>query len=164
MNRITLRILVLLMLGLCTLPLMAVERPGRLGIGFSNQLKTDLPALSFKIQRSRSFAFGAMLGLSTDDNSGGLGAGVKIYRILFDEPQLNFYTSLLGAFLKDNNGINTSESGFQFDLTLGSEFSFVGLQSLGFSVEFGLSMNKINDFVVETTAGGLVIAAVHFYL
>lgn len=164
MNRTTLRFLVLSALFLMTSSVFAVERRGRLGVGFSNQLQNELPAVSFKIQRSRSFAFGALLGLSTDDNDGGLGAGIKLYRILFDEPQLNFYTSLLGAYLRDNNGANASQSGFQFDLTLGSEFSFVGLQSLGFSVEFGVSMNKMNDFVVETTAGGLVVAAVHFYL
>lgn len=164
MNRSTLRIFAVLVLCLCALPSFALERKGRLGLGFSNQLQTDLPALSFKIQRSRSFAFGAMLGVSTDDNDGGMGAGIKIYRIIFDEPLLNFYTSLLAAYLKDNNGPNTSQSGFQFDATLGSEFSFERLQSLGFSVDFGVSMNKLNDFVVETTASGLVIAAVHFYL
>jgi len=164
MGQTTLRILVFIMMSLSVMPTYAVDRPGRLGLGFSNQLQTDLPAISFKIQRSRSFAFGALVGLSTDDNDGGLGAGVKLYRILFDEPQLNFYTSLLGAFLKENNGPSASDTGFQIDLTFGSEFSFVGLQSLGFTVEFGLSMNKMDDFVIETTAGGLFIAAVHFYL
>ena len=164
MGQTTLRILILFFMSLTIMSAHAVDRPGRLGLGFSNQLQTDLPAISFKIQRSRAFAFGAMVGLSTDDNDGGLGAGVKLYRILFDEPQLNFYTSLLGAFLKENNGSASSDTGFQVDLTFGSEFSFVGLNSLGFTVEFGLSMNKMDDFVVETTAGGLVIAAVHFYL
>lgn len=164
MNRTTLRFLTVISLLVMTTSAFAVERRGRLGIGFSNQLQNELPAISFKIQRSRSFAFGALLGVSTDDNDGGLGAGIKLYRILFDEPQLNFYTSLLGAYLRNNNGANASQSGFQFDITLGSEFSLVGLQSLGFSVEFGVSMNKLNDFVVETTAGGLIVAAVHFYL
>ncbi len=148
----------------CAAPAHSFERRGRLGIGFTNQLIIDVPAVSFKIQRSRSFAFGGLLGVSTDSNDGGLGAGIKLYRILFDEPQLNFYTSFLGAYIKDKNGANANRSGFQFDLTFGSEFSLVGLQSLGFSIDFGLSMNKLDDFVVETTSGGLVVAAVHFYL
>jgi hypothetical protein len=165
MDRITHRILCLFLLVVIFSPsVQALERRGRLGLGFNNQLATDLPALSFKLQRSRSFAFGGMVGLSTDDHNGGMGAGLKIYRILFDEPQLNFYTSLMGGYLKDKNGPGSSRTGFQFDLTLGSEFSFAGLQSLGFSLEFGVSMNKLDDFVVETTAGGMIIAAVHFYL
>lgn len=145
-------------------PTHAIERRGRLGVGFSNQLMIDAPAISFKIQKSRSFSFGGLLGLSTDSDNGGFGAGLKFHKILFDEPQLNFYSSLLGAYIKDNSALNDGRSGFQFDLTLGTEFSFVGLQSLAFSLEFGLSMHKLNEFVIETTSGGLVVAAVHFYL
>ena len=165
MKHLMLRTLALLFVFLAfAAPAHSFERRGRLGVGFSNQLMIDVPAVSFKIQRSRSFAFGGILGVSTDSNDGGVGAGLKVFKILFDEPQLNFYSSLLGAYIKDKNGTASDVSGFQFDLTLGSEFSFVGLQSLGFSIDFGVSMNKLDDFVVETTAGGLVIAAVHFYL
>jgi len=59
---------------------------------------------------------------------------------------------------------NSSESGFQVDVTLGSEFSFRGLESLGFSLEFGVSLNKLSDFVVETVGNNYLVSAVHFYL
>tara|TARA_R110000868_G_scaffold64597_2_gene194054 strand:+ start:26520 stop:27023 length:504 start_codon:yes stop_codon:yes gene_type:complete len=165
MNGTTLRILSMtLVFILACAPGHSMERRGRLGVGFSNQFVTQIPALSFKIQRSRSFSFGGMLGLNTDSQDGGFGAGLKLYRILFDEPQLNFYSSILGAYIKDSDGNRDSRSGFQFDVTLGTEFSFVGLQSLGFSLDFGLSMHKLDEFVIETTTSGLVVAAVHFYL
>ncbi len=143
----------------------ATDNEGRLGIGSSNQLINSLPALSFKLQKTRSLAFGALLGVDTDSDNGGWGAGVKLYRLLFEEPNLNFFAAILGALHNQNQGKSLdSKSGFQFDLTLGSEFHFSGLSSLGFSVEFGISFNKIDDFVIQTVGEHLVSAAVHFYL
>lgn len=140
-----------------------MDQRGRLGVGVTQQLKNDLPAISFKLQKSESFAMGGVLGISTSDEKGGYGAGLKFYRIMFDEPQLNFYSSVMGAMIKKQT-TSKEESGFQFDFTLGSEFSFTGLPSLGFSFEFGVSLNKLNDFVVETVGYQFVVAAVHFYL
>ena len=78
----------------------ATDRQGRLGLGFSSQLKNDIPSLSFKLQSSRSFSYGAMAGINSDDDNGGMGAGLKLYQNFFDEPHLTFYGSLLGAYLK----------------------------------------------------------------
>ena len=136
---------------------------GRLGVGASNQLANDLTALSFKVQKSNAFALGGLLGVSTDNNNGGYGAGLKLYRILFEEPQLTFYFAGLGALI-NHKTTTTEKSGFQFDLTMGTEFSFAGLESLGFTLEFGFSFNKLNDFVVETVGDHLIAAGVHFYL
>lgn len=141
----------------------AFDKMNRLGLGMSNQLKNDFPALSFKTQKNRSFAFGGLLGLSTDKNNGGYGVGMKVYRNIFDEPQLNFYLAGMGALM--NNKINqTSYSGFQFDLSLGSEFHFSGLNSIGFSFEFGVSASKTKDFIFQTLGNNFIVSAVHFYL
>lgn len=141
----------------------AFDKMNRLGLGMTNQLKNDFPALSFKMQKNRSFAFGGVLGLSTDKDSGGHGVGLKVYRNIFDEPQLNFYIAGLGAIL--NKKINqTSYSGFQFDLSLGSEFHFSGLNSIGFSFEFGVSASKTKEFVFQTLGNHFIVSAVHFYL
>ena len=143
----------------------AMDRFARLGVGFANQLKNDIPSISFKIQRSKSFALGGQFAYSTDDNEGGYAAGLKFYRNLFDEPNLTFYGSVLGAVISRNQqGSKDAVNGFQFDLTLGSEFSFPGLESLGFSLEFGASFSKLNDFVVETVGNSFIVSAVHFYL
>ena len=141
----------------------AMERYSRLGVGFSSQMKNDIPALSFKLQKSKSFAFGGLLGFSNNDNKGGYGAAIKLYRNIFDEPNLTFYSSVLAGILKEKKkGI--SNSGFQTDITLGSEFSFTGLQSLGFSLEFGISFNKLDSFTSETVGNNFLVSAVHFYL
>ncbi len=152
----------LLTLGIAS-PALGIDQIGRLGVGMTQALKTDMPALSFKLQRSPAFAMGGLVGISTDDNEGGYGAGLKLYRIFFDEPQLNFYGAAMGALVKKKTAAST-QSGFQCDFTMGSEFAFSGLQSLGFSFEFGLSLNKLDDFVVETVGYHFIVAAIHFYL
>ena len=141
----------------------ALEKTGRLGVGMSNQLKNDFPSLSFKVQKTKSFAYGGLAGISTAEDDGGFGVGLKLYRNIFDEPQLNFYLSGMGAILS-NKIAGISYSGFQFDLSLGSEFHFSGLNSLGFSFEFGVSANKKKDFVFETLGSHFVVAGIHFYL
>ncbi len=143
----------------------ATNRIARLGIGMSNQLANDLSAISFKIQKSDLLAIGGLLGVSTQEQGGSYGVGLKIYRIIFDEPNLTFYSSGLGSILNYKTG-NTVDGdlGFQFDFTLGTEFSFVGLNSLGISFEFGISVNQVNKFVIETVGYHFVTAGIHFYL
>ncbi len=142
---------------------LAYERVGRLGLGMSNQLKTDFPQLSFKMQKNKSLALGGLVGISTDDTKGGYGAGLKIYRNIFDEPQLNFYFAGTGALLSQKVS-GTSYSGFQIDFSFGSEFHFQGLNSIGFSFEFGVSGYKRKEFAFETLGNSFVVSAIHFYL
>lgn len=141
----------------------ATDRIGRLGLGFTNQLQNNTPSISFKLQRSKSFAFGGFFGLDTGDD-GGWDAGIKLYRVIFDEPQLTFYSHFLGALINEKSDGIKDESGFQFDVGMGSEFSFRGLESLGFSVEFGFSLYKVDEFVIQTVGSNFVIGSVHFYL
>lgn len=155
--------LFLSILMLCTPELQARDAIGRMGLGMSNQLSNDLPSISFKIMKNRAFGIGGMFGMSTSDSEGGYGAAIKLYRAFFEEPQLQFYGSILGGLIKEKSN-NQSESGFQVDFTLGSEFSFAGLDSLGFSFEFGVSMNKTDDIVLETVGYHFITAAIHFYL
>ncbi len=133
---------------------------GRLGMGLSNQLANDIPAISFKVQNSASSAYGGLVAIDSSTNYTDYGLGVKGYRLLFDEPHLNFYFAGMAALLKKND-----KSGYQIDGTMGSEFHIPGLESIGLSFEFGLSFNKVNDVRhFQTTGDHFVTAAVHFYL
>ena len=152
-----------MLLFLFSLNAFSFDKINRLGLGMTNQLKNGFPALSFKIQKNRSFAYGGMASFSSDSDNGGYGVGLKAYKNLFDEPQLNFYLAGMGAII--GNKINTtSYSGFQFDLSFGSEFHFQGLSSLGFSFEFGMSAYKAKNFVLQTLGNNFVVSAIHFYL
>lgn len=140
---------------------------GRLGVGMTNQLANGVPAISLKIQQSKTFAMGGLLGFKSDQDQTLYGAGLKLYRIIFDEPQLNFY--LAGLLASENyvNDQNKVDTGYQLDGTMGTEFHFSGLESLGFSVEFGLSVRNADDdggTSFETLGDSFLKAAVHFYL
>ena len=138
-----------------------------MGVGASNQLANGLPALSLKIQQSKTFALGGVLGFKSDEDHTLYGVGLKFYRIIFDEPQLNFYMAGLLAsenYLDDEDKV---KSGYQIDGTLGTEFHFSGLESMGFSFEFGISArnaDKDGGTSLETLGDQFVKAAVHFYL
>lgn len=165
----TQKFLLFLLLSIPTITLGADLR-GRMGIGATNQLANELPAISLKIQQSRTFALGALLGFKTDEDNTLYGAGIKFYRIIFDEPQLNFYMAGLFASQSYLNNEDKVKSGYQIDGTLGSEFHFAGLESLGFSVEFGISARNIHpgtdkkSMSFQTLGDQFIKAAVHFYL
>lgn len=141
---------------------------GRMGVGASNQLANDLPAISLKLQQSKTFALGGLLGFKSDENNTLYGGGVKLYRIIFDEPQLNFYMAGLFAIQNYLDPVaDKVESGYQVDGTLGSEFHFSGLESLGFSFETGVSVRKVDatgGTSIQTLGDHFLKAAVHFYL
>lgn len=143
---------------------LALDYRHRLGIGYSNQLQNNVNSLSFKMQNSRSFAWGGMAGLNTDDSGGGFGVGLKAYRIFFSEPNLNFYGAILAGYLKEVQSLTKSVSGFQADLSLGTEFCIPGVKSLGFSIEFGASVTKLEEFRLQTVGRNFLTAGVHFYL
>ncbi|WP_408096800.1 hypothetical protein ACJVC5_17325 [Peredibacter sp. HCB2-198] len=145
----------------------SADMRGRLGIGASNQLANEIPAISLKIQQSKTFAIGGILGFKSDQDETLYGAGVKFYRIIFDEPQLNFY--MAGLFATENylDEKDKTKTGYQIDGTLGTEFHLSGLESLGFSFEFGLSVRDADPdggTSFETLGDQFVKAAVHFYL
>ncbi len=132
----------------------------RLGIGATNQLDLPFSAISFKLASSRSMAIGGAIATKGGED-GGSGWAIKIYRNVFEEPQQIFYAAFLVGNLKDKS---MDRSGTQMDITLGSEFSFQGLESLGFSFEFGLSYNKLDNSSLNTIGNNLINAGIHFYL
>lgn len=146
----------------------AADLRGRMGIGASNQLANDVPALSLKVQQTKTFALGGILGFKSNQDHTLYGAGLKLYRIIFDEPQLNFY--MAGLFATQNyldEKKDKVKSGYQLDGTLGTEFHFQGLESIGFSFEFGVSVRNTDadrGTSFETLGDQFVKAAVHFYL
>lgn len=142
----------------------AMSLLGRLGIGTTNQVVTGIDALSIKLQRNRSTALSGLFGLNNSSDSSNYAIGAKVYRLIYDEPQLNFYSSLAAIMFTYQNDGNT-ESGYQVDGGFGTEFSFQGLESIGFSFEFGIGLNKYNGGSnIQTYGHHIVTSAVHFYL
>lgn len=158
----------LLILSFFVFEVNAADLRGRMGVGATNQLANDIPAISLKIQQSKTFALGGLVGFKSDQDQTLYGAGVKFYRIIFDEPQLNFYLAGLFATLNYLDEVRDEvKGGYQIDGTMGSEFHFQGLESIGFSFEFGISARNADaegGTSIETLGDQFVKAAVHFYL
>lgn len=154
----------LLLLILSSTTLHAVDYVGHLGLGVTQSIKSDVPTISLKLQKSPAWAFSALFGFKNSDSSSGMNLGFKFQRNIFEEPQLNFYVG--GAAILINNKINkVKKNGFQIDALGGTEFHFTGLKSLAFHVEFGLTMSRIaSEFAMGTSGTGLIKAGFHFYI
>lgn len=161
-----LRLLLLLCVTLTNSPSHAMTLLGRLGIGMSSQLVTGMETLSFKLQRNRSSAVGGILGLNSNSDATNYAIGGKYYRIIYDEPQLNFYTSAsLATFSYQDSTSNETKNGHQIEAGFGTEFSFQGLESIGFSFEFGAGYSYYNEESIFKTIGhDMITSAIHFYL
>jgi hypothetical protein len=143
----------------------AMSLIGRLGIGATNQVVTGLDALSVKLQRNRSIAMSGIFGINNSEDSSQYALGAKVFRLIYDEPQVNFYSSLSAitfTFLDDDA---KTTNGYQVDAGFGAEFSLQGLESIGFSFEFGMGLHKYKDgSSIRTYGHNILTSAVHFYL
>ena len=156
-------ILFIVLVTLCA-PAHAMNLLGRLGVGTTNQVVTGINAISVKLQRNRSTALSGIFGINNSDDSSNYAVGAKVFRLIYDEPQLNFYSAFSAIMFTYQNDGDTV-SGNQIDAGLGAEFSFQGLESIGFSFEFGFSMNKYNGAQnIQSYGHHIVSSAIHFYL
>lgn len=160
------KILLVFILVLCNVSKSrAMNLSGRLGLGLSNQVVSGIDALSLKLQRNRASAFGALIGVDSSSDASNYALGLKGYRVIYDEPQLNFYSALTGIFFTYQDPDDSTDSGYQAEAALGTEFTFQGLESVGFSFEFGLGLTKHNGATsVKTIGHNVLVSAVHFYL
>lgn len=136
---------------------------GRMGVGFTNQIATTadgtIPALSAKYYMSKSFAASLGFGFDTRSNPGStMAVGMKLYKNVFFEPQMIFYTGG-GVGLVSKNGTKT-----QFSLFVGSEFFLAGLPSLGLSFEAGIrGDNTSGSFALRSIGDSFLTGGMHFY-
>ncbi len=148
-----------------SLPALSVNKLGRLGLGITNHLENDLQAFSMKIQKSRTMAIGGHLGIQADSSNSLYAVGGKLYRMIYEEPQLEFYTALEASLFTYISLDDETTQGYHLQGLFGSEFHLQGVESIGFSFEFGLGLSRAGDDVVLKTLGHNIIqSAVHFYL
>jgi hypothetical protein len=144
----------------------AASLVGRLGVGMSDQLVTGMKTISLKLQQNRSTAIGGIFGIDNSEDGSFYAVGLRYYRFIYEEPQLNFYSAFSGSMFTYNNTTDDkTESGYQVDGLFGSEFNFQGLESVGFSFEFGGSLYNYDSKTHIATAGyNFIKSAIHFYL
>ncbi|MBI3542375.1 MAG: hypothetical protein HY075_03760 [Deltaproteobacteria bacterium] len=152
------------MIGGVTMPptASAKDLSGRLGIGFTNDFSNstaarNVPAVSVKYGASKDLHVLGALGFNTLDPAS-FTLGGKIFKNIFYETNLNFYSSVGLAYLKD------AKSGIEILGVLGCEFFIPGIDSLGLLFETGVSASNVTgSFAIKTVGYTFINAGMHFY-
>jgi hypothetical protein len=141
----------------------ARDLQGRLGIGYNAQFANfhetnGVPAIAAKYAPTKDIAFEAVLGMTTA-TPGNSVIGLKFFKNLFFENNLNFYTMLAGGLVTAN-----TLSGMDFQGGFGCEFFIPGLESVGISFELGAELTDISGSMVFRTMGASFLnAGMRFY-
>ncbi len=129
-----------------------VDLANRLGVGYSNQLSTDLPALTAQYYPNSRTGMSLAVGVNTQQDNSRFGLLAKLYRIIFTESNMNFYIGG-GAGLLSTEIAGENNSGFELMGFLGGEFFFTGLESLGFTFEAGVGIRSDSNGTLFRTIG-----------
>lgn len=122
----------------------AKDLSSRLGIGYKNQSSVHLPSVAIQYWPGTDLGFSASLGLDTQTANSKFGAMAKIYRVVFQEDNMNFYLGA-GAGVLSIETAGDNESGFELLGYAGVEFFLPGLDSVGFSFETGTAITSISS-------------------
>lgn len=152
---------------LCCLPLFSAharDLQGRMGLGYNAQFANyresggTVPAIALKYGFTKDIAIEGVLGIATT-KPGNSVIGVKLFKNLFFETNLNFYYMLAAGLVAANN-----KSGTDFQSGFGSEFFIPGLESIGLSMEVGAEITNITgSFVFRTLGASFLHAGMRFY-
>jgi hypothetical protein len=141
----------------------ARDMQGRLGIGYNAEFVNSLvgertPGISVKYGLTRDIAAEGIIGLASTSPANTV-TGIKFFKNIFYETNLNFYFMLGGGILSAN-GV----SGAEFLTGLGVEFFIPGLESVGFACETGGSFDNLTgSFALRTLGVSFLDAGIHFY-
>lgn len=136
---------------------------GRLGLGYNAEFanvtaENGVPAISVKYGLTRDIAAEVVAGVATTTPSNSV-TGIKFFKNLFYETNLNFYFMLGGGILGGNG-----KSGAEFLGGFGAEFFIPGIESLGLSMETGGTFDNLGgSFVLKTLGVSFLNAGIHFY-
>lgn len=135
----------------------------RLGVGYKNQFANDVPAVALQYYPGADLGLSLALGVDTTKDNSRFGAMAKLYRIIFQEDNANFYMGA-GAGLITTEVNAKSESGFELMGYVGAEFFLPGLENIGFSFEAGPAITSISSGVRFRTYGDSPLrAGIIFY-
>lgn len=142
----------------------ARDLQGRLGLGYNAQFANyreaggGVPAAAVKYAFTKDIAMEGIVGLATTKPSNSV-MGMKLFKNIFFENNLNFYFMAAGALVSAN-----SKSGADFQSGFGAEFFIPGLESIGFSMEVGADLTNITgSFVFRTLGASFLHAGMRFY-
>ncbi len=134
----------------------------RVGVGYSNQLP-HIDALSVKLglptqDPALNVQLQALFGVSLlDDTDDALFAGGRLLYGVVAEDDMNVYAIAGAGFFT-----NGARSGLRLQPALGCEFFLFGLENLGFSLEWGLTIDMAGGRDLYTVGSGAGLG-VHYW-
>jgi hypothetical protein len=141
----------------------ARDMQGRLGLGYNNEFvnkdyQNGVPGVSIKYGLTRDIAVEGILGISTSTPRNSV-VGLKFFKNIFFETNLNFYFTAGVASVAAE-----SRSGAEFLGAFGAEAFIPGLESLGFAMETGASLDNLSgSFALKTLGVSFLNAGIRFY-
>ncbi len=154
--------LCLALLTTSAMPAMARDLQGRLGLGYNSQFAASRdgggPGVSIKYALSPDLALEGVFALATSSPSQSVSA-VKAMKNVFMETNLNFYFMGGMGFCS-----RAGNSGLEMMGGAGAEFLIPGVDSLGFSMETGVSFDNLSgSYALRTMGVSFLNAGMHFY-
>ena len=145
-------------------PCLGRDMQGRLGLGynseFANAYSTGprVPGISIKYAMTRDLAIEGVFAIATTSPSQSV-TGIKLFKNVFFETNLNFYFMLGGGFINAN-----SQIGAELLAGFGAEFFIPGIDSLGLAIETGATFNNASgSYALRTLGVSFLDAGIHFY-
>jgi hypothetical protein len=132
----------------------ARDLQGRLGLGYNAEFANTSQTNGL----SRDIGLEGVVGIDTATPNNSV-AALKFFRNLFYETNLNFYFTAGGGFVTANN-----KTGAEILSGFGAEAFIPGIESLGFSMEVGATLDNLSgNFVLKTLGVSFLNAGIHFY-
>lgn len=145
-------------------PAFARDLHGRLGLGYNAQFAnyresgSQVPGVALKYAFTKDLAIEGVVGVATT-KPGNSVIGLKFFKNIFFETNLNFYFMAAGGLVTANH-----KSGADFQSGFGAEFFIPGLESIGISMEVGGQLTNITgSFVFRTLGASFLHAGMRFY-
>jgi len=143
----------------------ARDLTGRLGLGYNAEfansnstIPNSVPAISLKYGITRDIGIEGIVGFNTGSPSNDV-VGLKMFKNIFYETNLNFYFMAGGAVVSGNG-----KTGAELLTGFGTEAFIPGLESLGFSMEVGGELDNLSGtYALKTLGFSFLNAGIHFY-
>lgn len=135
----------------------------RFGLGVKNNTSENLPSLATVYFFAPDLAFTGGVGLDTQKNYSKFQLHGGVRKIVFSEPNLNFYTGAQVGVVNYEDPLNGKQSGFELLGIFGTEFFLTGLENLGFTFEGGFGVASLKDVRFRTIADDPFRAGLIFY-
>ncbi|OFZ32164.1 MAG: organic solvent tolerance protein [Bdellovibrionales bacterium RIFCSPHIGHO2_01_FULL_40_29] len=161
--RVQVSIFLTLVLILFAQTIFAKDMTHRFGLGVKNNTSENLPSLTSVYFFSQDLAFTGGVGLDTKKNESKFQMNVGVRKMVFTEPNLNFYTGAQAGIANYEDPVLGKQSGFEMLAVFGTEFFFTGLENLGLTFEGGFGVTSLKDVRFRTIADDPFRAGLIFY-